>query len=1084
MFSSKRPRGPRTAQALSLVLILLAIAGRVSPAQAQDASGLGEDFFGSLEYRHIGPVGNRVSAVVGVPGDANVYYFGAASGGVFKTVDGGVHWSPVFDDQPAQSIGALAIDPTNPNVVWAGTGEAHIRSNVSIGNGVYRTTDGGKTWAHMGLEETGRISRIVIHPRDPDVVYVAALGHLYGPQEERGVFRTEDGGRSWARVLFVDQNTGASDLVMDPNNPEILFAGMWQMIIWTWGRQSGGAGSGLHVSRDGGDSWEKLTGNGLPHPPLGKVVLAMTPDNSERIYALIETNSNRDFAELGDHQGVLWRSDDAGATWRMVNADHTIVQRPHYYSRVVAAPDDHNEVHFLATSHTTSLDGGVSVQRGSAGGDNHDMWIDPLQPDRMVVGNDGGISISTTRGKSWFKPRLPIAQMYHAYTDNRIPYFVYGNRQDGPSFRGPSNSLSGGSIPIGEWHSVGGCESGFAIPDPVDNDIVWSGCYEGILDRYDLRTGHAQNVSVWPDNPEGWPAGDLRFRFQWTFPVSISPHDHNRVYAGSQHVHQTTDGGHSWTVISPDLTTNDKSKQQKTGGLTPDDASPTYAAVLFAIAESPVNDGVIWAGSNDGLIHISRDGGESWSNVTGNVPDLPPWGTISNIEPSRYDAGTAYISVDFHQVGNTAPYAFKTTDYGESWTSVSEGIPESVFSYVHVIREDPVRPGLLYLGTENSLFASFDDGEEWVPIQNNLPHAPVHWVTVQENFNDLVVATYGRGFWILDDLTPLQQLSQSALDADVHLFLPRPAYRFRSKQPPMSQPEDPGAGRNPTFGASIHYLLNVEPEDAVELAILDAEGEVVKDLGSVPGKVGLHRVFWDLRYEGSETPKMRTKVLEHSHVPIGDDGWRPAGETGRVTLLAPPGEYTLRLTVGEAEFTRELTVLKDPNSAGSEADIRAQTAVILQLREEANAVVGLINEAEVIRAQLLRLKERVGGMEAGGEIVQAADGVDERLVQLEMGLTDLRLSGGTAGQDRLRWPRQLFAKITSLAGYIAGSDFRPTTQQLEVHGRYQALLSEAEAEMAAVKSGPLAALNQLLEDRGVPHVTGFPAGEGRSGPER
>jgi photosystem II stability/assembly factor-like uncharacterized protein len=1067
--------GLRLSRACLGFIVLL---GAALPGRAQEASDLAGGFFDNLQYRHIGPVGNRVSAVVGVPGDPNVYYFGAASGGVFKTVDGGVHWEPVFDDQPAQSIGALAIDPTNPNVVWAGTGEAHIRSNVSIGNGVYKTTDGGKSWSHMGLEKTGRISRIVVHPRNPDIVFVAALGHLYGPQEERGIFRTTDGGESWQRVLFVDENTGASDLVMDPNNPEILLAGMWQMIIWTWGRQSGGPGSGLHMSRDGGDTWEELTGNGLPKPPLGKVALAMTPDDSDRIYALIETNSNREFAELDDHQGVLWRSDDGGASWRMVNADHTLVQRPHYYSRVVAAPDDRDEVHFLATSHTTSLDGGISVQRGGAGGDNHDMWIDPLLPDRMVVGNDGGISISTTRGKSWFRPRLPIAQMYHAYTDNRIPYFVYGNRQDGSSYRGPSNSLGGGSIPIGEWRPVGGCESGFAIPDPVDNDVVWSGCYEGILDRHDLRNGQSRTVSVWPDNPEGWPAGELRYRFQWTFPVAISPHDHNRVYVGSQHVHQTTDGGHSWTVVSPDLTTNDKSKQEKTGGLTPDDASPTYAAVLFAIAESPLEEGVIWAGSNDGLVHVTRDGGGSWTNVTGNLPDLPPWGTISNIEVSRHEAGAAYISVDFHQVGIFDPFAYKTTDYGESWTLISDGIPRSVFSYVHVIREDPVRSGLLYLGTENGLYVSFDDGREWVPFQSNLPHAPVYWLTVQEHFNDLVVATYGRGFWILDDVTPLQQLTPDALAADVHLFSPRPAYRFRFKEGPEGQPEDPGAGRNPEYGASLHYLLRDEPEGDVKLAILDAAGEVVRDLGTVPGNAGLNRVFWDLTYEASETPKMRTKVLDHSHVLIGDDGWRPAGEMGRVRPLAAPGDYTIRLTVGEEEYTQPLTVLKDPNSTGTEADIRAQTEVILQLREEADAVVGLINEAEIFRAQLPPLKERVEGMEGAEEITRAAEELDRALIELEMGLTDLRLSGGTAGQDQLRWPRQLYAKITSLAGYIDGSDFPPTTQELEVHERYQGLLREAQAGMEGIRGGALAALNALLVEKGIPHVMGVAPGGG------
>jgi len=1055
------------ARRLLAVVFLLCL----SPAaQAQEVSGVQGGMFEDLQYRHIGPVGNRVSAVVGIPGDPNIYYIGAASGGVFKTVDGGVHWEPVFDDQTAQSIGALAIDPTNPNVVWAGTGEAHIRSNVSVGNGVYKSSDGGETWSHMGLDESGRISRIVIHPHNPDVVFVAALGHLYGPQEERGVFRTMDGGESWERVLFVDENTGASDLVMDPNNPEILFAGTWQMIIWTWGRQSGGPGSGLFQSKDGGDSWERLEGNGLPHSPLGKVVLGMSADNSDRIYALIETNSNRDFASLDEHQGVLWRSDNGGESWRMVNADHTLVQRPHYYSRVVAAPDDHNEVHFLATSHTTSLDGGLTVERGSAGGDNHDIWIDPLMPDRMIVGNDGGVHISTTRGQSWLRPRMPIAQMYHAHTDNQIPYFVYGNRQDGASHRGPSNSLSGGNISIGEWHSVGGCESGFAIPDPVDNNIVWSGCYEGILDRYDLRTGQARTVSVWPDNPEGWPAADLRYRFQWTFPIAISPHDHNRVYVGSQHVHQTTDGGHSWTVISPDLTTNDKSLQQKTGGLTPDDASPTYAAVLFAISESPVEEGLIWTGSNDGLVQITRDGGESWTNVTENIPDLPPLGTVSNIEPSRYEAGTAYLSVDFHQVNNTDPYAYKTTDYGQTWSFIGGDIPKSIFSYVHVIREDPVRPGLLYLGTENSLFVSFNDGEAWVPLQTNLPHAPVHWLTIQEHFNDLVVATYGRGFWILDDITPLQQLSDEVLSSTGHLFEPRPAYRFRGKEGRVSQPEDPGAGQNPESGASIHYYLGEDIAGDVSLEILDGSGEVVNRVDGVSDVPGLHRVHWDLRYESSNTPRMRTKVLEHSHVQLGDDGWRPAGDGGRVTPLAPPGDYTVRMRVGDEESSVLLVVLKDPVSTGTESDIRAQFEVILQLREETNAAVDLINEAESIRAQVVDLRRLVSGRDGVEEISAAGEALDERLVDLEMGLTDLRMSGGSAGQDALRWPRQLYAKLTSLAGYIGGSDFPPTMQQLEVHVGLQRQLRAAQDRMEEIRGGELAALNQILVEMGIPNV--------------
>ena len=669
------------------------------------------------------------------------------------------------------------------------------------------------------------------------------------------------------------------------------------------------------------------------------------------------------------------------------------------------------------------------------------------------------------------RPRLPIAQMYHVYTDDQIPYNVYGNRQDGASHRGPSNSLTGGTIPIGAWHSVGGCESGFAVPDPVDNNIVWSGCYEGILARYDHRTGHSRNVSVLPDNPEGWPAGELEYRFQWTFPIAISPHDHTKVYVGSQHVHQTTDGGHSWTVISPDLTTNDESKQKKTGGLTPDDSSPTYAAVLFAIAESPIEEGVIWAGSNDGLVHVTRDAGQDWSNVTGNIPDLPPSGTVSNIEPSRHAVGTAYITVDFHQVNNTDPYVYKTTDYGRSWRSISSDIPRSVFSYAHVVREDPVRPGLLYLGTENSLYMSPNDGQTWVSLQGNLPHAPVHWLTIQDHFNDLVVATYGRGFWILDDITPLQQLTDAVLESEAHLFEPREAYRFRNKARPVSQPGDPGAGDNPRYGASIHYFLGDDADGAVRMRILDSDGALVRSL-STRGRSspGINRVYWDLRYESSATPRMRTKVLEHSHVPIGDDGWRPAGESSRVSPLAAPGEYIVQLTVGDDTLTQPLVVLKDPNSTGTDLDIRTQVAVLLQLRDDANAVVDLINEIESVRDQIHELGSRLASDDRRDEIVAAGDDLDEQLIDLAMNLTDLRMSGGMAGQDRLRWPRQLYAKITSLAGYIGGSDFPPTTQQQAVHGRYKDLLVQSQSRMREIREGDVAALNQLLRDRGIPNL--------------
>ncbi len=608
------------------------------------------DALSPLHFRHIGPVGNRVSAVAGVTADRFVYYVGAASGGIWKTEDGGLTWAAVFDDQPAHAIGALEVAPSDSQIVWAGTGEPHIRSNVSIGNGAYKSSDGGATWSYMGLDATGRISDIAIHPRDSDVVYVASLGHGHAPQDERGIYRTTDGGATWELVLHVDENTGASDIEMDPNNPRILFAGMWQISINTWGRESGGPGSGIHMSRDGGDTWRRLEGNGLPRLPVGKIDVCMTPIDSRRIYALIETGDGVPWHDQATESGELWRSDDGGHQWRLVNHDRNLAGRSAYYNNCFVAPDDPDEAYFLASSFAYTLDGGLSAETSgfgafggggshmqAPGGDHHDMWIDPGDGNRMIVGHDQGLSISENRGKSWNRVQLPIAQMYHVTADTAVPYYVYGNRQDGPSFRGPSNSRTGGffggGISRGMWHSVGGGESGFATPDPTDPDVIWSsasgaGARGGIVVRYRESTRQFRGVEVWPESTGGWPAEGVRYRFQWTFPLLISPHDHNTILVTSQFVHRTTNGGQSWEVISPDLTTDDTGKQGISGGLTPDNIGVEYCCVIYAFDESPVQQGVYWAGSNDGLVHVSRDDGAGWDNVTANIPGLPPNGVV------------------------------------------------------------------------------------------------------------------------------------------------------------------------------------------------------------------------------------------------------------------------------------------------------------------------------------------------------------------------------------------------------------------------------------------------------------------------
>ncbi len=1087
---------------------------------APQATAGGDGPLDALTYRYIGPVGNRVSAVTGVPGDANIYYVGAASGGVFRSTDAGASWEPVFDDQPVQAIGSLAVDPVNTNVVWAGTGETFIRSNILTGNGIYKSVDGGDSWQHMGLEKSGRIGRVIVDPHDPDTVFAAVMGHGYGPQPERGVYRTHDGGETWENVLFVDENTGAADIVMDPNNPNILFAGTWPLLIRTWGRTSGGPGGGLWMSKDGGDTWENLTGkNGLPGGPYGKIGLGMTQADSKRVYALIELSSNGLIAPVDPGHGTMYRSDDGGASWRAVSSDHDLMQRPLYYTRMGVAPDDPDELHTMSTRHRRSFDGGSTWTSGNAGGDNHDIWIDPLLPDRIVVGHDGGMSISTNRGESWLRPRMPIAQVYHVFVDDKIPYNVMGNRQDGPSSMGPSNSLTGGSIPIGEWHSVGGCESGFAVP--AGDDVIWSGCYDGILDVYDRRNGHSRNVSPWPDNPEGWAAGELRYRFQWTFPIHVSPHDPDKVFVGSQVVHKTTDQGVTWEVISPDLSTGDPSLVLKTGGLTFDDTSPTYAAVLFAIAESPAQENVIWAGTNDGLVHVTRDGGGNWTQVSDNMPDLPPLGTISNIEPSAHAAGTAYVAVDTHQIGIFEPFLYKTTDFGESWTRIdghsgtpemgvgyeylqegAEGaIPGGPLSYTHVIREDPRTPGLLFAGTADAVYVSFDAGGSWEPLQSNLPRVPVHWLTIQPHFNDLVAGTYGRGFWIMDDITPLQQMTDVVRASDVHLFEPRDTYRFHGVGGPMSG-QDPAAGSNPNPGAPISYWLsesvagtadlgeateggteemtvpgNVGGLDEemeasergrrtrVSIEILDASGETVATIRNAPARPGLNRAYWNTRYESSERAVMRTKPLDHPHVGLSEGGTRNPGDGRPVTPSAPPGTYTARLTVGDADPQEQpVTLLMDPNSRGSEAGAMEQFAMMLELRDNQNEVAGLINEAELVRSQLYALRSLLNSRDDFGEINEQIGAIDDKLIDIEMLLTDLRLVGG---QDTLRYPRRLYAKIASLSGYISGHDFAPTEAHRAVHEMYKESLGTLVQRMGEIRETDLAAFNRMLRDKGV-----------------
>ena len=1067
--------------------VLAALLVAASSIRAAAAQQVDTTLWTRLHFRFVGPEGNRAIAAVGEPGNPLVAYIGAASGGIWKTEDGGVHWRAVFDSQPAQAIGALAIAPSAHNVLWAGTGETFfIRSMTALGNGVYRSTDAGRSWQHMGLDSTGRIARIVIHPANPDVVLVCALGRAYGPAQQRGVYRTADGGKTWARVLFVDPNTGCSDLAIDPGDPNTLFAGMWQFEVKTWHLQSGGPGSGLWASRDGGVTWKRLVSHGLPDAKhvVGKIALAVAQSNPNVVYALLE-----------DRDPTLYRSDDRGNTWRVVSRNHDMAERAPYYVRFTVAPDDEDRLYFVSVRFSVSRDGGQSLSRVSfaAGGDNHDVWIDPLNPDRMMIAHDGGASMTVTGGKAWMRIVLPIAQMYHVSTDTRVPYNLYGNRQDGSSYRMPSRSLGGG-ISEGQWGHVGGCESGFAIPDTVDNATVWSGCYDGGLEVYDVRTDNARNVRVWPEAAYGWRPADLKYRWNWTFPIAISPHDHTKVYVGSQVVHVTKDGGSSWQVISPDLTRNDTTHQQSSGGVSTDNLMTFDGATLFALAESPVKAGVLWAGSNDGLLHVSQDGGAHWTNVAANIPKFSTWAKIVNIEPSHFDAGTAYFAADLHELDDLDPYIYKTTDYGKTWKLISATFPRSPLSFVHVVREDPVRRGMLFAGTDNGLYVTLDDGANWLPLQTNLPHAPVSWVDVQPRFHDLVVSTYGRGFYILDDISPLEQLDGRALASNATLFVPPPAYRFRDRQGVTSAPNSAVQAENGPAGVPLTYYVspaladtttgsttgptstcpNPQPpapspgdstrsKKPARIVILDAQGDTVRVLEGAR-KPGLNRLCWDLRYSSPATPKLRTPPPGRTFVRVGADGTRPL-VTWDLDLslrgpLALPGTYTVQLVLADSSTTpppmtatQSLTVLKDPNTTGTAADVQAQAKLARTVRGEQDSLARMINRLEWVRKQVRDLAAQLRDSalvtdSAAKRIAGLADTLERRIVRVEGVMFDVNLTG--AREDAFRNPMQLYGRLAALQSDLAenGADFAPTAQQLAVHDVLAQRLADASTRFA------------------------------------
>ncbi|PYO91129.1 MAG: glycosyl hydrolase [Gemmatimonadetes bacterium] len=1048
--------GPRrlfVAAALLTVAVPVAAQRRSSAAPAAPAT-FDSSLYNALEWREIGPFrGGRVTAVAGHAAQPLTFYFGGTGGGVWKTTDGGLTWTPISDKVfRAGSIGAIEVAPSDPNVIYVGTGESPIRGNVSPGNGVYKSTDEGKTWTHVGLPNSGQIGAIRVHPTNADLVYVAVLGHAFGPNPDRGVFRSKDGGKTWEKVLFRSDSAGAVDLAMDPANPRILYAAFWQARRGPWYMSSGGAGSGLFKSTDGGDTWKEITRNeGLPKGVIGKIGVTVSA-NHDRVWAIVEADS-----------GGVFRSDDGGETWRRTNDERNLRQRAWYYSHIHADPKDPETVYVLNTSLYRSVDGGRTfTQLRAPHGDHHGLWIAPNDPARMINSNDGGATISYNGGATWTSQgNQPTAQFYHVIATTHVPYRVCGSQQDNSTVCIASRT-DGGTIGEKDWYEVGGGESGWIAARADDPDIVYAGSYS-YLSRLDVRTGQQRNVFPWPDNPMGWGAGDLKYRFQWTFPVVLSPLNPNALYAGANVIFRTTNEGQSWEAISGDLTRNDKSKEGPSGGpITKDNTSVEYYNTVFVIAPSSKDSGLIWAGSDDGLVHVTRDGGKTWTNVTPPARDLPDWSLISSIEPSPHDAGTAYIAATRYKLDDFKPYIFKTSDYGKTWRPITAGIPDSHF--IRVVREDPARRGLLYAGGEFGVYVSFDDGGSWQSLQRNLPVVPIHDLVVKDN--DLVAATHGRAFWILDDLTPLQQLADSLARATRFVYTPRAAYRMGLGGGFGGGGGGGGpanAGRNPPGGAVVFFYLKSAPDSAtnVSLDFLDSRDSLVRrftpkprapSTDSLKVRAGMNRFVWNLRYP--DASRFQGMIY-----------W--AG--GTAGPVAVPGSYKVRLTVGDWSQTRLFAVRPDPRVKTTPEEYQRQFDLLMKISGRVSAANDAVRRIREVHEQLDGAATRAKGLpgDGGKRIAQQADSIKGRLAAVEEAIYQVK---NRSSQDPLNYPIRLNNKIAALAGVVAGTDAAPTAQAVQVFDELSAALQVQLDRLKAVLDADIPAFNKLVKESDVPAI--------------
>ncbi len=992
---------------LLLILSLLPLAAEGQRRKkSNNTNSFPEAVYSSMEYRLVGPFrGGRSAAVTGVPGKPNLFYFGAAGGGVWRTKDGGRAWENISDGFFGGSIGAVEVAQSDPNVLYVGGGEKTVRGNVSSGYGVWKSVDAGKTWQQAGLEKTRHIPRLKVHPENPDIVYAAVLGNIYKPTEARGIYKSTDGGQSWRQVLFVNDLAGAVDLTLDPTNPRILYASTWRVQRTPYSLSSGGEGSALWKSTDSGETWKEIsTHEGFPEGTLGIMGVTVSPVNSQRVWAIVENKE----------KGGLYRSEDGGKTWSQVNSERKLRQRAWYYTRLYADTQNEDVVYVLNVRYHKSTDGGKTFNTFNAPhGDHHDLWIAPEDPNRMIIGDDGGAQISYDGGTTWSTYyNQPTAQFYRVTTDNAHPYRIYVAQQDNSTIRIRHRS-DGRTIGDDDWEETAGGESAHIAVDPQNNDIVYGGSYGGFLTRVNHEAGTARAVNVWPDNPMGYGAEGMKYRFQWNFPIIFSRHNPKKLYTFSNHVHMSTNEGQSWELLSPDLTRNDPEKLVSSGGpITQDNTGVEYYCTIFAANESPITEGLMWVGSDDGLIHLTKDGGQNWENVT--PEGMPEWNMINSIEPSAFDEGTCYVAATRYKLGDFTPYLYKTEDYGKTWSLITDGIPEEHFT--RVVREDPKRKGLLYAGTETGMYISFDDGASWKPFQLNLPIVPITDLTIKDD--NLIVATQGRSLWILDDLTVLHQLEEASKNSSAILYKPKDSYRTKggtTSTPSLT------AGQNPPNGVVTHfYMKDFSEKDSVSLTYTTMAGDTLahystfakeKNKKLVVKKEGNTHV-WDTRGKGAE--RLDGMIL-----------WWANLEGAK----AVPGTYKVHLNTGDQTLTQEFKIIPDPRAEVSVADMQAQYDFISDVNGTVDRAHQSIKKIRGVNTQLDAFITQYEGNEATADLVARAEKMKEGFGEIEKALYQTQ---NRSGQDPLNFPIRLTNKLAHLNSLVSLDDFPPTAQDIAV----------------------------------------------------